>query len=88
MVWRKDKSLIWWIVTQNKRKRQQIVHLMSDPRWAHLRFVRLTLPLEIELWARRFEEHAGGAQEVTKQQLELSLRAVVRKPPPGEDVGA
>lgn len=55
MVWRKEESLIWWIVTQYKRRRQQMIQFMSDPRWAHIRFVRLTSPEEIEAWTRAIE---------------------------------
>lgn len=56
MVWRKDQSLVWWIVTQYKRRRRQMLEFMSDPRWAHIRFVRLTSPDEIEAWISAVEE--------------------------------
>src|SRR5690625_5159976 len=55
MVWGKEESLVWWIVTQYKRKRQQMLRFMSDPRWAHVRFVRLTSPAEVETWTRALE---------------------------------
>ncbi|MFS8523855.1 MAG: shikimate kinase [Limnochordales bacterium] len=57
MVWNKEKSLVWWVVTQYKRRRRQLVHFMSDPQWSHIRFVRLTSPEEIEQWAARVEAH-------------------------------
>lgn len=50
MVWRKEKSLIWWIVTQYNRRRRQMLAFMADPQWAHIKFVRLTSPEEIEAW--------------------------------------
>jgi adenylate kinase family enzyme len=66
MIWRKEESLLWWIVTQHKRKRRGMLACMTDPRWAHIRFVRLTSLAEIEAFAgsieetvRRQPEHAG-----------------------------
>jgi adenylate kinase family enzyme len=41
MVWRGDESLIRWIVTQHDRKRREMLAMRTDPRWAHVRFVRL-----------------------------------------------
>jgi Adenylate kinase and related kinases len=59
MFWRRD-SLLWWILTQYKRKREQLVHMMADPRWSHVRFVRLTSPAEIERWASLIEQHLSS----------------------------
>ena len=50
MVWRKEESLVWWIATQYKRRRRQMLGFMADARWSHIRFVRLTSPAEIEAW--------------------------------------
>jgi adenylate kinase family enzyme len=55
MVWRKEESLVWWLVTQHRRKRRGMLHYMADPRWAHIRFVRLTSSAEVELFARAVE---------------------------------
>jgi adenylate kinase family enzyme len=41
MVWRKQDSLVWWIVTQQRRKRRAMLTAMADPTWSHIRFVRL-----------------------------------------------
>jgi adenylate kinase family enzyme len=41
MVWRGEESLVWWIVTQHRRKRRQMLETAADPRWSHIRFVRL-----------------------------------------------
>lgn len=60
MVWRKEKSLIWWIVTQYKRRRAQMLGFMADPRWSHIKFVRLTSPEEIEAWTRAVEQASRG----------------------------
>ncbi len=66
LVWRKDHSLIWWAVTQQQRKRRSMVAFMADPRWAHIRFVRLTSAPEIDQFTRAIEaglaaaRHAGG----------------------------
>ncbi len=47
-IWRKSESLIWWIWTQHERKRRDMVQRMSDPRWAHIRFLRLTSEAEVD----------------------------------------
>lgn len=56
MVWRKDRSLVWWIVTQQTRKRRQALAWMADPRWSHVRFVRLRSSGEVEAFTRAVEE--------------------------------
>ena len=38
--WDKN-SLVWWIVTQQSRKRRNMLRFATDPRWRHIRFVRL-----------------------------------------------
>lgn len=48
MVWRKEESLVWWVVTQHRRKRRQMLSYMADPAWRHIRFVRLVSTREIE----------------------------------------
>ena len=47
-VWRKEDSLVWWIVTQHRRKRRDMRAYMSDPRWQHIRFLRLQSSAEVE----------------------------------------
>lgn len=54
-VWRKEESLVWWAVTQQKRKRRAMLAKMADPRWAHIRFVRLTSAREIEAFRGAIE---------------------------------
>lgn len=69
LVWRKEKSLIYWIVTQHGRKRHQMLAWMAEPRWGHIRFVRLQSGRESEAFARSVEAAvctpAGGAGEHT-----------------------
>ena len=48
MIWRKNDSLLAWIITQHTRKRNDMMAHLSDPRWAHIRFVRLTSSREVE----------------------------------------
>ncbi len=55
MVWRKEDSLVWWAVSQQRRKRRSMIGYMTDPRWAHIRFVRLTSSAEIESFTRAIE---------------------------------
>lgn len=50
-VWKKEESLLWWIVTQYERKRRQMLGYMTDPRWSHIRFIRLTSVQEVEAFS-------------------------------------
>jgi adenylate kinase family enzyme len=58
-VWHRD-SLVWWAVTSHRRKRRDAVALMSDPRFAHIRFVRLTSGREADAFARDVEAALAG----------------------------
>lgn len=58
MVWRRERSLVWWIVTQQRRKRNKLAGWMVDPTWSHIRFVHLTSPQDIEAFAVAVEESA------------------------------
>ncbi len=60
-VWRQD-SLIWWAVTQQRRKRRDMLGYMVDPRWAHIRFVRLTSVAEIAAFTGAVEAVLSGAR--------------------------
>jgi len=53
MVWRKQDSLIWWIVTQHERKRRQMREYMADPAWSQLRYIRLDSARAVEAFAAR-----------------------------------
>ena len=55
LIWEKHESLLAWIVTQHARKRKGMVKYLSDPRWAHIRFVRLTSTGEVEAFAAALE---------------------------------
>lgn len=50
LIWR-DDSLLGWIITQHGRKRRNMAARVSEPRWAHIRFVRLRSPREVEAFA-------------------------------------
>ena len=52
MVWKKEDSLVWWIVTQHSRKRRDIRLYMSEPRWQHIRFLRLESSAAVEGFSR------------------------------------
>ena len=60
MVWRGEESLLWWIWTQHARKRRQVHARAVDPRWRHVRFVRLGSPAEIERWIDAIEREGGA----------------------------
>ncbi len=47
LFWRRD-SLLWWAWTQHQPKRRAMLRKMSDPRWSHIRFIRLTSEREVD----------------------------------------
>ena len=53
--WRKEDSLVYWIVTQRRPRREEMLAAMTDPRWAHIRFVRLTSVHEVETFTANVE---------------------------------
>ena len=56
MLWRApEDSLLLYIATQHARKRRQVLAAMADPRWAHIRFVRLVSKTDVEAFARAVE---------------------------------
>jgi len=59
MVWRREDSLVWWIVTQQSRKRKRWSEHVADPQWRHIRFVRLTSSREIEAFIRSVEARSS-----------------------------
>ena len=63
MVWRKEESLLWWIVTQHRRKQREMIAAMADPRWSHIRFVRLTSSNEVEAFTDAVEKVPAPAHE-------------------------
>ena len=47
-VWNRD-SLIWWIVSQSRVKRDTMIRTMADPQFAHIRVVRVRSARELQL---------------------------------------
>lgn len=53
-VWSRD-SLVWWIITQQRRKRREMEAARSNPVWSHVRFIRLASSAEVEAFAAHIE---------------------------------
>ena len=60
MIWRGHDSLLVWIITQHGRKRRDMLAHVSDPRWAHIRFVQLRSPRAVEEFARSVGPNAAA----------------------------
>ena len=60
MIWRKHDSLLGWLITQHARKRRDMVERMSDPRWEHIRFVRLRSEREVEEFVGLLDRSTQG----------------------------
>ena len=52
MVWNKRESLLWWIVSQHRRKRRNMRAYMSEPGWQHIQFLRLGSSAEVAAFSR------------------------------------
>lgn len=62
MVWRKQESLLWWIVTQHQRKRQRLLSYYTDPQWQHIRIIRLGSVAEIEAFKQSIARLSSKAE--------------------------
>ncbi|MDO9444367.1 MAG: hypothetical protein Q7K37_03555 [Dehalococcoidia bacterium] len=56
-VWSQD-TLIWWAITQHQKKRRNLLAWQVDPRWSHIRFIRLRSSAEVEAFTRTVEAAA------------------------------
>ena len=55
MFWRKEDSLLWWIVTQYERKREGMLHNIANPQWNHIKFIKLSSLSEIQKFTQLVE---------------------------------
>ncbi|MYA11687.1 MAG: adenylate kinase [Gemmatimonadetes bacterium] len=76
MIWRKEDSLLGWLITQHARKRRDMVERLADPRWEHIRFVRLRSVREVEEFCGR----GGGAARVLPSEPEPPLDVEAEAP--------
>lgn len=59
-VWRGEESLVWWIVTQHARKQRRFFDQVADPKWAHIRFIRLKSKREIGAYLAKVQAEAAN----------------------------
>lgn len=59
--WHHD-SLVWWALTTHRTKRQRHLSQMADPRWAHIRFIRLTSPAEVSAFTKAVKSVAAASR--------------------------
>jgi hypothetical protein len=64
-LWSKD-SLLYFVLTGHGRLRTRYTSAMVDPQWAHIRFVRLCSPHDVEDFARAVERTARAAQAIAR----------------------
>ena len=53
--WDNNKSLVYWIVINQRRRREAALAAMADPRWAHISFIWLRSVQEVETCAATVE---------------------------------
>ena len=69
MIWSKEDSLLTWIVTQHARKRRDMIAHRSEPRWRHIRFVRLRSAREVQELAGSVTAAAGRSAPTSSPAL-------------------
>lgn len=52
MVWRKEESLVWWVVSQYRRQKRTMLLNMRDPRYRDIQFIRLRNPTDVRAFVR------------------------------------
>lgn len=57
-----DESLLHWAVTNHRVKRRNSIASMADPAFAHLRWIRLTSPEEVEAFVAAIEAALAGIE--------------------------
>jgi adenylate kinase family enzyme len=72
-VWNKEDSLLWWIITQHRRKRRNMLTFTAESRWQHIRFVRLRSSSEIEAFNIQFHQKPDVTESADHSILESSL---------------
>ena len=75
MIWRKDESLLWWIATQQRRKRRALIDRMASPEWAHIRFIRLVSRSEVERFVASLQRGRDASDSATDGEFERSTRS-------------
>ncbi|HEX2282531.1 MAG TPA: hypothetical protein VHG52_12310, partial [Thermomicrobiales bacterium] len=50
MLWNPKRSLFSYSVTRHRSRRRAFLQWMDDPRWAHITFIHLRSPEEVERW--------------------------------------
>lgn len=57
-LWRREESLLWYVVTQHARKRRNLLAHARDPRWARIAFVRLVSAADVDAFVQAVERDA------------------------------
>lgn len=57
-----DDSLLHWAVTNHRAKRRNSIASMADPAFAHIRWIRLTSPDEVEAFVAAIEATLSGVE--------------------------
>lgn len=54
-LWRREDSLVYWILSAQRRKRKSMLDTIADPNWRSIRFIRLKSTREIAGFAASVE---------------------------------
>ena len=58
-IWDKESSLLTWAVTSHAPRRRRLAAVATDPRWAHLRVLRLRSAAEVDRLLALARERTG-----------------------------
>jgi adenylate kinase family enzyme len=67
-VWKKNESLLYWIVTQYHPKRKAMLSYIMSSEWQHIRFIRLTSSQEIALFLQELRQNAIAQPDCSTPQ--------------------
>ncbi len=60
-IWNREDSLIAFTVGTRHERHRRYLGAMSEPQWAHIRFIRLRSAAEIELFVKSLEATPAGS---------------------------
>jgi adenylate kinase family enzyme len=49
-VWKKEDSLVWWIVSRYHSRRRLTFEYITDPQWSHIQVLRFTRSRQVDDW--------------------------------------
>jgi len=65
-------SILLWAITSHSRYNREYAQLMSDPEYAHVRFLRHRSPRETDEWLKSLSDQSLSNISASRQSFRLS----------------